>query len=79
MEELKAMEIKNLFVGADTTKKITQYQIIADFLKQAGNQLYLRQMVGETPSEEDMKMFTDEFVKFKELTDKLCSLSTTKA
>ena len=79
MEELKVTEIKILFDGAETSKKMSQYQIISEFLKQAGSQLYLRQIAEEIPSEEDMKMFTNKLTEFKELTDKLCSLSTTKA
>lgn len=79
MEELKITEIKNLLIASEINKKMSQYQIISEFLKQVGSQLYLKQMVGQTPTTEDIKIFTDELNKFKELTEKLCSLSVTKA
>jgi len=78
MEKLEIIEIKNLLANSEISAEMSKYQITAEFLKQAGGQLYIKRMIGQSSSAEDIKMFTDKLVELKNLAEKLCSLSTTK-
>ena len=75
---MEKVEIKSLLAGFEISNKMDRYALVLEFLKQTGKQLYIRQLIGESPSSEDIKMFTDKLNEFKEYTDKLCTLPATK-
>jgi hypothetical protein len=76
---MEKVEIKNLLAGFDISNEMHRFDLVSEFLKQTGKQLYIKKLINESPSAEDIKMFADKLVEFKEFTDKLCTLSATKA
>ncbi len=75
---MEKIEIKSLLNVFEISNEMDRYSLVLEFLKQTGKQLYIRQFTGESPSAEDIKMFTNKLSEFKEYTDKLCTLPATK-
>jgi len=75
---MEQVEIKSLLDGLEISNKMDRYTLVSEFLKQAGRQLYIKEIIGESPSSEDIKMFTDKLNEFREYVDKLCTLPVKK-
>jgi hypothetical protein len=75
----KHSDLNKFLISFEISNKLDRYELLSEFLKQVGKQLYIRELTGESTSEADVKMFSDKFQEFKDFVDKLCTLPATKA
>ena len=69
----KVEKLSDFLVGFEISNNINRYEILAEFLKQAGKFFYIKQSKGISPSEEDVEIFSTKFQEFQGYIDKICT------
>lgn len=69
----KVEKLSDFLVGFDISNNINRYEILAEFLKQAGKFFYLKQSKNIEPSVEDIEIFSAKFQEFQSHIETLCA------
>lgn len=69
----KVEKISDFLVGFEISNDINRYEILSEFLKQAGKFFYIKQSKGIEPSAEDVEIFLAKFQEFQTHIEKICA------
>jgi hypothetical protein len=69
----KIQNLSDILVGFEISNNISRYEILAEFLKQAGRLFYIKQSKGGEITSEDVEIFSAKFEEFQTHIEKICS------
>jgi hypothetical protein len=69
----KVEKLSDFLVGFEISNDINRYEILSEFLKQAGKFFYIKHSKGIELSAEDVEIFSAKFQEFQTHIEKICT------